>query len=820
MGDGRPEWRDVLLPGILAVALMALTVSHRLPAALTWVADPGSPLAADSPLATTYAMLGSGAACVALVFRRIAPVWAFGGTLAAAVPSISAGGGGVLSGVVTVMVALYALSLHRTAGVAAVGACAVTLAGAALTLAAGAGAKIVAGVAFQAAAMAAVVWVMGRSRRRRRAGRSAVSAYHAGSASVPRLAAGAERRRLIAELHDVAAHRLTGIVVSAATATRLTDPELAAAATRHAAEAGRQAVTELDRLAEAGRRAVMELDRLAEAGRRAVTELDRLAEAGGPMAAVEPMTMEDIDVLVAEHIGLDYRRTAISAPPEVIFIAYRVVREALTNATRYAAGASRVRLDILAGHLVVTVTDEGGDAAASDLGTGNGLAGLRSAVHSVGGTFSAGPKDGTLSAGPKDGTFSAGPRDGTFSEGLKDGGWEVRADLPLDPSAPTRRVSHARPRLRRRMKAATDAATDEPGMARARRMADWRGSRALDGALVVLAIALTLGANLLPGDDLDPFATPLPGLLLALLFALHALPLGWRTNASRRGLAVTLVSVLVWLCLDLAGWAGPPVSDMFLWCCWMELALLYAIGARTQSRDWPAPIVMAGVGGLALVSGDGITGDRPAAWLVLTAMLAVPAVAAWGLGRFVAARRRRRRTAVARERDLLERAAAVAAAAERRRIVGGLRRTARRHAQRVVDGAEAGRLDVVLAEARAGLAALRELMEQERDDGDEPPHTVSGIAVLTARRGGAARYVGLRRPLPPAVEVTAYQVARELLAEGAAVAVTFLDGGVTVSGQSPTSGGRLRALVDAADGTLIVADDGSAQVWLPEVSLT
>ena len=122
----------------------------------------------------------------------------------------------------------------------------------------------------------------------------------------------------------------------------------------------------------------------------------------------------------------------------------------------------------------------------------------------------------------------------------------------------------------------------------------------------------------------------------------------------RRGLAVTLAAVLIWLCLDLAGWPEPPVSDMFLWCCWMELALLYAIGTRTQSRDWPAPVVMAGVGGLALVSGDGITGDRPAAWLVLTAVLAVPAVAAWGLGRFVAARRRRHRTAVAREQDLLD----------------------------------------------------------------------------------------------------------------------------------------------------------------------
>ena len=100
-------------------------------------------------------------------------------------------------------------------------------------------------------------------------------------------------------------------------------------ATRHAAEAGRQGVTELDRLAEGGRRAMTEPDHLAEAGHRPMTERDRLAEAVEPRAAVEPMTMEDIDGLVAEHIGLDYRRTAAGAPPEVISIAYRVVREAL-----------------------------------------------------------------------------------------------------------------------------------------------------------------------------------------------------------------------------------------------------------------------------------------------------------------------------------------------------------------------------------------------------------------------------------------------------------------------------------------------------------
>ncbi|MEW1838816.1 hypothetical protein AB0392_12750, partial [Nonomuraea angiospora] len=188
---------------------------------------------------------------------------------------------------------------------------------------------------------------------------------------------------------------------------------------------------------------------------------------------------------------------------------------------------------------------------------------------------------------------------------------------------------------------------------------------------------------------------------------------------------------------------------------------------------------------------------------------------------FVAARRRRRGTALARERDLLERDAARAATAERRRILDGLRRTARRHAQGVVDGADAANLEVVLAEARAGLSALRELLAQarEREVSDDPPPTVDGIAALAARRGGAARYVGARRPLSPDAEATAYEVARELLTEGTAVTVTFLDGGVMVSGRSPTGPvvrRRLRALADAADGTLTIADDGAAQVWLPE----
>ncbi|MGW6496207.1 sensor histidine kinase [Nonomuraea angiospora] len=760
MGAGRPGWRETLLPGVLAVAQILLW-APRVPGVL--------------PAASTVI------AFAALSCRRLAPAWAFGGTLLAAVLGVGAVGGalvgpvwgvgtvggapvgpvagagvgvvgGAAVGAVAVLVALHSLAVRRTAGLAAAGGLCAVLVVIAVALAAGASARTVAGLALQAAGLAAVVWVMGRSRRRGRARRAAAAAYRARSASVPRLAAGTERARLMAELHDVAAHRLTGIVVSAAAATRLPDPGLAVEAARHAAEAGRQAVAELDRLAEAS----------------------------------EPMTLEDIDALVSEHGNLDYRRTSAAAPPQVAELdhrrttvdvppqvadlAYRVVREALTNAMRHAAGASRVRIDALPGELAVTVTDSGGTPAAADLGTGSGLAGLRSAVRSAGGSLRAGPKDG---------------------------GWEVRAVLPVPPQ-------------------------EAPYGLTAGRGAGWRGSSALDGALVILAIALSLGANLLPGDDLDPFASTGAGVLLAVLFGLHALPLWWRRNASRRSLVVALATLMAWLGLDIAGWPGPPLSDAFLWCWWVELALVYAIGAcRAGARDWLAPAAMAGCGGLALVSGDGITGDRPAAWLVLAAALALPAWAAWASGRFVAARRRRRGTALARERDLLERDAARAATAERRRILDGLRRTARRHAQGVVDGADAANLEVVLAEARAGLSALRELLAQarEREVSDDPPPTVDGIAALAARRGGAARYVGARRPLSPDAEATAYEVARELLTEGTAATVIFLDGGVMVSGRSPTGPvvrRRLRALADAADGTLTIADDGAAQVWLPE----
>ncbi|MFE7995420.1 sensor histidine kinase, partial [Streptomyces shenzhenensis] len=94
-----------------------------------------------------------------------------------------------------------------------------------------------------------------------------------------------------------------------------------------------------------------------------------------------------------------------AVPAATVAVAYRVVREALTNTVRYARGAAvRVALGSRPGLLTVTVTDDGGSAAEPDLGTGHGLTGLRGTVGAAGGTLSYGPTSG---------------------------GWTVRAELPL-----------------------------------------------------------------------------------------------------------------------------------------------------------------------------------------------------------------------------------------------------------------------------------------------------------------------------------------------------------------------------------------------------
>ncbi|MFI5938765.1 hypothetical protein ACIBCB_00635 [Streptomyces uncialis] len=103
-----------------------------------------------------------------------------------------------------------------------------------------------------------------------------------------------------------------------------------------------------------------------------------------------------------------------------------------------------------------------------------------------------------------------------------------------------------------------------------------------------------------------------------------------------------------------------------------------------------------------------------AAWAVLSALLAVPALFVWAAGRRAARRRAVRRADADRRRELRARETGAAVRAQRERFAAGLRDTARRHAHAVAEAADAGDLAAARSEARAALTALRDLLVELR----------------------------------------------------------------------------------------------------------
>ncbi|MEV0974662.1 histidine kinase [Microtetraspora glauca] len=679
---------------------------------------------------------------------------------------VAAAAGAVVGGVrvpvaiATAVVVLYALARRRTAGASALGVVGAAVVTAVAVAAGGASPRITAAGAALALGAGAALWALGRSRRRRAAAREGSAEYVLQAAAVSRQAARAERSRFAAELHDVVAHRLTGVVVSAGAARRLSarspdGPALRDEAIRHAGEAGRAALAELDALGDA---------------------LD------------PPRALADLDALVAAHPGARYRRGVAEATEEAVALAFRVSREALTNAARYASGTPvhvRVYAD---GHdLVVEVRDSGGAAAGSGLGSGTGLEALRRAVAAAGGGLDAGPEGS---------------------------GWAVRARLPQAVPAPWSPLPRM-PLISRMWRTVAGRTALGP-----------RGTRALDTALALLAFALPLGAGLIPAGGPDVFATSGPGrALLAVLLAAHAAPLVFRRALPRVAPFAASVALLAWLACDRSGWTAPHSTDMLLWCWWADLALVHsaasnAPGGRNARRTWPVPVAVAAVAGLALVS-DGVT-HVLAGWAVFTGGAAVPALTVWALGLRAGARRRARAAAETSLRDTVERDAAEAARAERLRLVRGLRDTAGARVAAVVAAAHRGDLDGVLAEARAAMTAMRELLAGLRADpaaDDDLPPTVASLTALAARYRAVTRLTGAVRPLPGAVEVAAYRAVEALITDEARVTVRFAPDGLEITvapRRDPGPPRALRAMVDAAGGTLTATADGTVRVWLPE----
>jgi signal transduction histidine kinase len=203
-----------------------------------------------------------------------------------------------------------------------------------------------------------------------------------------------ERLELARELHDVVAHHITGMLIQAQAAQVVArrDPAAALADTLAGIEAaGTEALSAMRRVVGLLRDADDAAP--ASAGPENLAELVERFERQGP------------------PVRLSIRDDGAGWPPELTSTVYRVVREALTNVARHAAGARSVSVTVDSGPMGVTVeiTDDAPTAAQQSRG-GFGLTGMRERVTSLGGSVDAGPRPG--------------------------GGWTVSATLPVPVGGP------------------------------------------------------------------------------------------------------------------------------------------------------------------------------------------------------------------------------------------------------------------------------------------------------------------------------------------------------------------------------------------------
>jgi signal transduction histidine kinase len=678
---------------------------------------------------------------------------------------------------------------------------------------------------------------LGRARGRWRRGRAEAAERLARAEAERRRAANAERERLARELHDVTAHHLTAIVVHAGAARRLASsrPELIEPALEFAAETGRRTLTALHRLV-----AMIASDQEPETA--FPLRLDGLAAAAGR---------------VGQPVRLELIGPVASLAAETADAVHAVVREAITNAMRYAAGAAITATVAVVGPQIEVLVTNGPSANGPErLGSGRGLAGLAARLDAFGGSVQAGPD---LS-----------------------GGWRVSARLPrpaettaLAETAPAETTALAETALAETALAETALAETAPAeTARAEtalarvpaapgmRQSWWRSvieERLVDLAVTAFAILVPV-LFLLIADTTEPdlarFREPDLMVLMALLLILHGLPVWWRRTAPWRvAFAVALVDaayIAVIVVMHL-----PGTGMLFLLSgLTTEVVLVYAVAAYGRPK-WATWIAIGA--GFALPAEQFVLisrsddvfepqtppADATQAILVLTLGVIVLSMvlhsAVWLTGFLL---RLSGEKTLATEAAALARTAALAEAAadgQRARFAAGLRASVLEPAERLIGAATPDRgpadpleaLDRVIAEARAGLAAMRELLgalQPLPPRGSAPPRGTADLAVLCAERREAGRAVTLAAeappyPLPVAVDLSGYRIVDAALdtddADACAVAVRFVEEClvVTVSGvPSATSGSvaaRIRARVAALGGTATFEPAGTVAVRLP-----
>jgi len=191
----------------------------------------------------------------------------------------------------------------------------------------------------------------------------------------------AERTRMARELHDIAAHHLSGLVVQASAVERLLDRDPAAAreAVRGIRAQGKQTLDDL-------RQVVGVLREQSRAGGSAAGA----SEASVPGLAGLPELVADARAL-GDRVELTVEGTPAPLTHLVDVTAYRAVQEALANARQHAPGRD-VSVRLVHGDDDVRLEIENGVPPASSTRSrpGYGLVGMRERTALVGGSIRAG----------------------------------------------------------------------------------------------------------------------------------------------------------------------------------------------------------------------------------------------------------------------------------------------------------------------------------------------------------------------------------------------------------------------------------------------
>jgi len=197
-----------------------------------------------------------------------------------------------------------------------------------------------------------------------------------------------QRNELARELHDTVGHRVSAIAVQAQAGRALSaaDPVRALATLVTIEQEASRTLQEMRALV-----GVLRDGTDADlAPRRGLADIERLARPGGEVLGVRVQVSSDVDAV----------------DPAVSTALYMIAAEAVTNATRHAAGATQVTVDVAAsrGRMRLRVHDDGAASTAGSAPAGFGLRGMAERATLLGGALQAGPDP--------------------------DGGWSVDASLP------------------------------------------------------------------------------------------------------------------------------------------------------------------------------------------------------------------------------------------------------------------------------------------------------------------------------------------------------------------------------------------------------